>query len=296
MKRVTDSAVIIGMVKSRLLLAGAIMSVVALVGTRVFADNASDIESFYPNGAYVTYDNTSGDYPVVTAIGSMPGTFGGKVYTSWSVFAQDSTGSLDIFTSASVLTTLTANAGATINVGDKINVAGGWGPYHQIPELSLTSVVASGDVFQTISTGNALPTPPIFNVSQITAVGTTLSNNLNIAGFYFEMDNVTITASNGLTTLPGYTTSIANETFRVADNTGSMTLFDWTTSYSAAEMLTGTPIGASFQYNVKGFASYNTGGPLEFTALNVTAVPEPSTVALVGMGVAGLFAIRRRRR
>ncbi len=74
----------------RVLVAGAVVAAVALVGTRVLADDASDIESFYPTGSPVTYDNTSGDYPIITAIGSMPGVIGGHTYTGWAIFAQDS--------------------------------------------------------------------------------------------------------------------------------------------------------------------------------------------------------------
>ena len=87
---------------------GTIVATVALVGTRVFADDASDIEQFYANNSYVTYDNTSGAYPIITSIASQPGTFGGHSYTGWSILAQDGTGSLDLFASAFTLTNLPA--------------------------------------------------------------------------------------------------------------------------------------------------------------------------------------------
>ena len=282
------------------LLMGAIVGAVALVGTKVLADDASDIESFYPTTAYVDYDNASGDYPLVTAVGSKPVVLGGHSYTSWSVLAEDATGSLDIFASSTTLTTLTANAGATISVGDAIHTAGSWGPFHQIPEISLVATPASNDIYQTISTGNTIAPRPVFNVSQIAATGSAPSNSLNIAGYYIEIDNVTITATNALTALPGYVANVAptinQETFTMTDNTGSMTMFDWVTSYSAADLLAGTPIGAGNTYNMFGFVSYNTGGPLEFTPLSLVAVPEPSSVMLVGTGVLGLLALRRRRK
>jgi hypothetical protein len=272
-----------------------------LVGSRVLADDATDIEQFYPGNAYVQYDDTAdpGTFPVITAVGSMPITLGGHAYTSWSVFVQDETGSLDIFTTASVLTTLTANAGATLNAGDALNIAGQWGPFHQIPEISLVSTPASNNFITTVSTGNTLPTKPVFTVSQLAATGSAPSNALNIAGFYLEVDNVTISSpSNGLSALPGYVANvaptIAQETYTITDNSGSMTMFDWVTSYSAADQLAGTPINGGQVYNAYGFVSYNTGGPLEFTPLALVAVPEPSTVLLTVTGLLGLLALRRR--
>jgi len=284
--------------RNNLLVTGLAATAMVWVGARVFADDAADIEQFYPIGSYVQYDNTSGDYPIITEVGSMPTNLSGHTYSGWSVFAEDSTGSLDLFISGTTLTTLTANASATLNVGDKLNVAGQWGPFHQIPEISFSTVPASNNYFNTVSTGNAVGPRPVFTISQIAANGNAPSNNISQAGFYLEVDGVTITGTNGFSTnLPGWTNGIAQETFTITDNTGSMTMFDWTTSYSAAAMLSNTPIGVGNVYNARGFVSYNTGGPLEFTPLSLTAVvPEPSTVALLGMGVAGLFVVRRRRR
>jgi len=288
--------------KRRLLLAGSITAAMVLVGTRVLADDASDIEQFYQSfSSFVTYDDTavSGQFPIVTAIGSAPSVLGGHTYTGWSAFVEDSTGSLDLFTTASALTSVTHNVSAALHVGDALSIGAQWGPFHQIPEISISAVPASNNFVTTESTGNALPTKPVFTVSQLVATGTAPSNHLDIAGFYMEVDNVTITTSNGLTSLPGYVggvaPTIAQETFTVTDNTGSMTMFDWVTSYSAADQLMGTPIGGANTYNAYGFVSYNTGGPLEFTPLALVAVPEPSTILLAGTGLLGLLAIRRRR-
>lgn len=81
MERIHSFALIAGLAKRRVVFAGAIAAAVALVGTKVLADDASDIEQFYTTGQVVTYDNTSGDYPVITAIPSYPGVTGGHTYT-----------------------------------------------------------------------------------------------------------------------------------------------------------------------------------------------------------------------
>ncbi len=288
----------VGSRKSRLLLASTITVAAALIGTRVLADDAIDIQQFYGSGQYVVYDDyaDTGTFPVISAVGSQPGTFGGHLYTSWSVFVQDSTGSLDLFASAITLSNVSGGSVSALNVGDALTVGAPFSPFHQIPELSPASTLSSSNYITKVSTGNAVAAPPVFHVSDLTALGSAPSNNTSIAGYYIELDNVTINSpSNGFTALPSYTTVITQETFTVSDNTGSMTMFDWTTSYSAATMLAGTPIGAGNTYDAYGFVSYNTGGPLEFTPLALVAVPEPSSILLAGSGLLGLLVLRRRR-
>jgi len=285
--------------KKRVLLAGAIAAAVALVGTKVLADDASDIEQFYPGNAYVTYDNTSGAYPVITSIASAPGVTGGHTYTGWSILAQDSTGSLDLFASAFTLTNLNSGAGAGTGytatsspaVGDAVNVGGQWGPFDQIPELSFSTVASSNNFVNKISSGNTVPTAPAFTVSQVN-VGN-ISNHIEFAGTLIEIKNATISNTNGITAFPGYTNNITAETMQLTDGSGSMILFDWTTSYSGAAALQGTPINGS-PVNVYGFVD-DFGSTAEFVPLKIQAVPEPSTVLLVGTGLLGLLAVRRRR-
>jgi PEP-CTERM motif len=268
---------------------------VSLLGARVYADTAANIIQFYNLSDAAFYDNASGDYPVVTAIGSMPGTIHGRVYTGWSVFAEDSTGSLDLFISASTLTTLTANAGASVSVGDALDLSGVVSPFQLIPELAFSTVPASNHYFNTVSTGNALPTPPVLTISQINTIGA-ISNNPAISGKIVEIKGVTITdtGGNGLTALPGNGATVAQESFNMNDGTGDMLFFDWITSYSAAIMLEGTPIGPGLQYDMIGF-THAFGETPEFTAISMTLVPEPSTVVLVATGLLGLLALRRRR-
>jgi hypothetical protein len=281
--------------KNRLLLAGTIVSAIALVGARVYADDASDIEGFYPDNAYVAYDDMSGDYPVVTAILSQPGVFGGHTYTGWSVLAQDQTGSLDLFISQRSLTTMTHNASASIAVGDALNVAGQWSPFHQIPELSFSSVPASNNYFTIVSHGNPRPTPPVFTVSQLNV--NNISNHIEFAGYFLQIQNAILSGSTGSfqSTFPNYAqANIASESYTITDQTGSMTMFDWVRSYSVAGALGGiaVPYGP---IDALGFVSYNPGGSAEVTLLPDFLIPEPSSFALVGMGMGSLAALVIRR-
>lgn len=206
------------MKKSYYLLTGFIAATVVLSATNALASSAAVIEA----GASgpVTYDNGSGAYPVVSAVLSQPGSFGGHTYTGWSFLAQDSTGSMDIFASATALT----GFGYSPTVGDAISVSGTYSPFHQIPEIETLSAIAAQ------SSGNTVPTPPAFTVSQLNQ--STLP--FNIAGYYIQLNDVTIGGTGGVGGLfPTYAqATTATETFTVTDGTGTMTLFDWVTSYS----------------------------------------------------------------
>jgi len=286
---------------------GVVASALVLCSASVRADSATDIEQFYNVSNNVVWDAAAGDYPVITMIGSAPGVLHGHNYTGWSVFAADPSGSMDLFASQPFWNYITTNSYTTPAVGDKIQLDGWWAPFHSIPEVNFSTnananLIAGGyqpNYIYKISSGNSVPAPQALTVSQLNAAG--MGNNytpgdLSIAGWMVRVNHVMITGTNGLTTLPGYdqgNNTVANETFTMTDNTGSMTFFDWTTSYSAAELLSGTPVGSNNFYDVIGFISYNTGGPLEFTALQI--IPEPSTLMLVGTGLFGLLAIRRRR-
>src|ERR1017187_2981075 len=301
MEKVTSLGFVVGLAKRRVLFAGAIAAAVALVGTKVLADSAADIESgaYAPNSA-ITYDNYSGAYPVITALASQPGTFGGHLYSTWSLLAQDLGGSLDLYTYVDSITNLNGAAGLgtpytrtlTPAVGDAVNAAGNWAPYHQIPEVTFSTVASSNNYINRISTGNVVPTP-VFTVSSLNVP--TLPEN--IAGYFLEIQNATISGSTGSfnSTFPTYAqANITSESYTITDGSGSMTMFDWVTSYSADGALGGTPVIAG-AVNVYGFMSVNTGGPTEFIPLQIVSVPEPSSVALVVVGLLGLLAMRRRK-
>ena len=237
--------------RGRVVVMGAIVATVALVGTRVWADDASDIESFYQSENYVTYDNTSGDYPVITALASQPGVIGGHTYTGWSLLAQDATGSLDLFVTAATLTNLQSADGAgtaytrtmTPAVGDAINAAGAWSPFDQIPELAFSTVVSSNNYINKISGGNTVPTAPVFSVSNVNIPD--ISNHVEFAGTLIEIQGATLSGSTGsfMSTFPTYAqANTVSETYTLTDNTGSMTMFDWVTSYSACGALGGSAV------------------------------------------------------
>jgi hypothetical protein len=294
MKRVTTSAINVRLAKNRLLLAGAIVSAVALIGGRAFADDAVDIEQFYGTmNPAVNWDNTSGDYPVISWIASQPGVFGGHTFTGWSLFATDSTGGLDIFTTAA---TLGAIGYPSPSVGDAVTLNGTYSPYDGIPEIEFSTAVASNQNLTKISSGNAVAPAPVFTISQLkagTGSGTGVLTNPAIAGMIVELDNVTISGSTGSfqTTFPLETqANTVNEAYVITDGGGStLEMFDWTTSYSICAARGGTPVptGPVTMYGF--YDSFN-----EFVPLSI--VPEPSTFMLAGVGlIGGLMAMRRRR-
>jgi len=258
--------------KKNSLLAGLIVSTAALSAANALASDASAI-FVDTTGTAETYDNASGAYPVITAILSRPGTVNGKNYTSWAFLAQDSTGSLDVFG------TLPTGSTYTPTVGDAISTSGTYAPYHQIPELGTLTAIALE------SSGNTLPSAQVQTVANLDV--DTLPQS--ISGQLIQIDNATIS---GQTT--GETFGTANLTLTVADGTGSMELYYWPTSYSAANAnLAGETIPTG-PVDILGIDSvYNSTTP-EFIPIWIQSVPEPTTMGLAG--ASGLLALIFRLR
>ena len=304
------------------------VSVVALVGARAMAEDAFQVEQTTPSAGTVTvqYDgyNTVSDtpegydsngYPVVTVIASQPGLFGGHTYTSWAALAADTTGSVELFVSATTLAGLTTTptsetaapagtATTTLAAGYGINTKGQWDPFDGIAELAYSTAVASGNFLAVTSTGNALPAVPVVTIPYLTTttgngvnLGTNPGNFPAITAQYLQIDDVTITAGNG-STVNSFSTlwptfaqaTTATETYTITDSSdNSIELFDWVTSYSVDGAMGGTAIPTG-PVNIDGFYDkFN-----EFVPLSITAVPEPASIGLLAMG--GLMLLKRRAR
>ena len=261
---------------NRLFLAGAIASAVVSLGANVLA---SDIATLQALGTTATPGVTLDSSPVITTIMSQPGTFGGRTYTTWAVLAQDSTGSIDLFGA------MPAGSYTTPTVGDAINAAGTWSPYHQIPELaSLTSISLA-------SSGNTVPARPITTIGTLN-LSFTIPQNL--AAYPVEIDNVSLFTDSAATIPASGNFAAANTAFYLKDGSGNiMEMYFWYTSYSCDGAMVGTAIPTG-PVDVVGLLSQSGTFGVEITPFSITSVPEPSTLALVGLGVAGLL-IRRRR-
>ncbi len=254
----------------KLLLGTALASAIGMSGSSLLAQsgNISYIENNVASGT--TGVSITSD-PVITAILSQAGVTDGKTYSSWSFLVNDGTGSMDVFGALP--------SGYTPAVGDAISVTGKYSPYNQIPELTTNAPFSISQV----SSGNTVP-----------AIGVNTVQNLNvdtlplsIAGYEWTVDNAT---------LGSFTTfGTANQTGTITDSTGSMTMYYWESSYSMAlQNLDGMTPQAGQLYDVTGFMDvYNSSSP-EFIPISIVAVPEPTTLALAGLGGLSLLFFRRR--
>jgi hypothetical protein len=261
---------------NRAFLASAIASAVVSLGANALA---SDIATLQALGTTAVPGVTLDSSPVITTIMSQPGTFGGHTYATWAVLAQDTTGSIDLFGA------LPAGSYTTPTVGDAINAAGNWSPYHQIPELgSLTSISLA-------SSGNTVPPRP---TTTIGALNLSLTVPQNLAAYPVEIDNVSLFTDTAATIPASGNFAAANTAFYIKDSGGSiMELYFWYTSYACDGAMVGTPIPTG-PVDVVGLLSQSGTFGVEITPYSITSVPEPSTLALLGLGVAGFLVSRRR--
>jgi hypothetical protein len=287
--------------KTKYLLASSATIAVISIGINAMADSAATIET-YANNTGVTYDdNGTGNYPVVTAVLSRPGTGDGYTYKNWSYLAADTTGSIDLFYASSL-----TQPYSPPTVGDTILVQGNYSPFDGIPEIA-----NSGANPLTIngpgSSGNApyAPGAPVLTTIPTINVGTSLPNGGGIntsglAGYLLTLDDVTISGAgaNWLTH--------ANVTGAITDGSGnSMVMFLWASSYSSCGAIAASggavPTGS---VDMTGFVDdfYNSSTGVteaEFVPTSITAVPEPVAMPFLGGGlalVAGVFGSRLRRK
>jgi PKD repeat protein len=242
--------------------AGLIASAMVLFAASALAVNIATIEG-YSSGTAVTLDSS----PVVTAIASQGGgyTVNGYTYNSWLIFVQDSTGSIALYGPL---------PGSYIPaVGDAVSVAGTYSPYHQIPEIgSITSLTQ-------VSTGNVVPTPPVFTIPQLTA-STTLPENQ--AGYVLQLSNVTIYTDSAATMPASGNFPNSNTAFYVKDSSGNiMTMYFWVTFESVDGAMIGTRIPTG-PVNITGNVEVYPGLPVEINPHSFTAVPVPPPAPLLG--------------
>jgi hypothetical protein len=261
----------------KLLLAASLASALAVSSSNALAADASTIFGLSSGTTGVTYDNASGAYPVIEAIVSQPGTVNGVTYTSYAMLAADSTGSLEVYGALP-----TGYTGATPAVGDAIDVSGEFYSYHSIPEIeNMTSLTIE-------STGNAISAPQIATVSQI---NTPSGISQPLAGQLLQLNNVTISGQTA-----GEAFGTANLPLTVTDGTGSETLYYWPSSYSLASAnLDGVTIPTG-PVNIEGIASVYGGTSPEFIPIQITPVPEPTSLALFGIGGMLTLTLALRRR
>jgi hypothetical protein len=253
----------------KLLLAATVASAIGVSGSSVLAQSINTIETTVATGTAGTSITTD---PIITAILSSPGTVDGKTYSSWSFLVNDGTGSMDIFG------TLPSGSTYVPTVGDSIALTGKYSPYEQLPEIeNLTSI-------SLVSSGNSVAPIGLSNIPTLNQATLPFS----VAGYEWTVDNFTIS---GLTTL-----GTANQTGEIMDGDGnSMQLYYWESSYSSAlANLDGfTPV-AGQEYDVTGFDTVYS-GTAQFVATSIIAVPEPTTLALAGLGGLSVLFLRRRR-
>jgi len=244
------------------LMPGIIAAAAALGNATAFAQDAAMIETD-ASGTLVTYSDAT-----ITAVLSQAGTSSdGYSYSNWAFLANDGTGSLEIFGH------LPSGSTYVPTVGDQITLSGTYSPFNSIPEIgTLTSITL-------VSSGN--PVAPSV-VTTIPTIDSALPNlpEPSIGGQLLTLDNVTIS---GLTTFPTH----ANGTATITDGGGNtMTLFQYASSYSGAGALGGQSVPTG-PVDITGIADVFDGAT-EFIPVAITPVPEPSCLALLGMGGGGV--------
>jgi hypothetical protein len=271
--------------KNHSLITAAIVSTFVLAGaTSVLAQQ--DAAGIYGDASGpVNYNNTSGAYPVVTSVLSVPGvTINGYTYSasSGTFLAADSSGSVEIYDTP---------VGTYVpTLGDGIDVTGTASPFDGIPEIK---VAATGTVTLE-SSGNAAPagigTLASPTTTTISAINTGANPVQSIAAQVLQLDDVTISGQT-----VGETFGTADLTLSISDGVNSMTFFYYPHDFSVAnqnlfgETIPTTPVD---MVGLVDFFSPNN----EFLGLQIIPVPEPTTLALCGAGALLTLVVFRQRK
>ena len=234
-------------------------------------------------GTSAAIGQTGDPTPVVTSILSLAGTYTegslSKTYTSDAFLVNDGTGSLEFFGTPAAL-------GYTPTLGDGLSATGTYSPFHQIPE------VASPFAITASTTGNAIPGATLTTIPAVN-VATTPEN---LAGYLLELDNVTISSGSSVLTA-GETFGTTNLTLTLTDgSSNSMTMFYYESSYSAAFVNLANMVIPSGPVDMTGFVDVFTSGATstpEFNPITITAVPEPASLTLLGLGTIAILFRRR---
>jgi hypothetical protein len=241
------------------LIPGVIAATAVLGGATAFAQTAAQIEAL-ATGTAVTYDNAT-----VTAVLSQAGTTSdGYTYGNWAFLANDGTGSLEIFGH------LPTGSTYVPTVGDNVAISGSYSPYSGIPEIATLTAISVN------SSGNVVPGPTLTTIPTLTGSVASLPDDPSIGAQLLTLDNVTLS---GLTTFLTH----SNATVTITDGSGNtMPLYQWASSYSAAGAFGGETVPTG-EVDITGFTEVHS-GTAEFIPVSITSVPEPSSLALLGLG------------
>jgi hypothetical protein len=238
-----------------------------------FGSTIAQIET-EPSGTAVSLNSN----PVITVIGSAPGTADGYTYTNYAIIAADATGSIDLFGH------LPAGDSYIPTVGDAISVAGTYSAFDAIPEIASLTALSQ------VSSGNAVPAPILVTTVQLEGITT---SSFNYLGHYLELHDVEFSGASG--NFPIH----ANGTYTVTDLSGNnpLTLFQWASSYSTAGALGGTPVPTG-PVDIFGIVDIFQGTP-EFVPFSITpaavSTPEPGSIGLI-LAFSAAASVSRLRR
>ena len=230
------------------------------VAATALGSTVAQVEAQPSGTTGLTIDNASGQYPLITAILSQPGTANGSNFSSWAFLANDGTGSIDIFGALP--------AGYTPAVGDAISVTGRNSPFNGFPEMQAVTAINK------ISSGNVVPSPLSETIPQINVNPLPLT----IGGYLVTLNNVTISnVQNGDTTFGS-----ANRTATITDgSSNSMTLFYNPGTYSLSNTnLFGNPI-PTVPVAITGYMQIFTSGSTktpELIPMSIVFPPPPGQV------------------